>query len=387
LPPDESLYLFINRGFLKILIMSRKGKVLVAMSGGIDSTVTALMLHNEGYEVVGITMKTWDYATSGSSKKETGCCNLDSFNDARMAAVHHGFPHFVLDIREEFGGFVIENFVDEYLAGRTPNPCVMCNTHIKWRALLKRADALDCEFIATGHYGKIRQHDNGRYVISRGLDETKDQSYVLWGLQQDLLSRTLLPLGGYRKTEIRQMAFDLGYPELAKKAESYEICFVPDNDYRGFLKKKVPGLEERVGGGNFIDKTGKVLGRHKGYPFYTIGQRKGLDIAFGKPVYVTAILPENNAIVLGDEEDLDQNDMFVSRLNMIKYETIAPGMEALTKIRYKSPASLSELYPEEGGVRVRFYEDVKSIAPGQSAVFYEGDDVIGGGVIQRGAKN
>ena len=192
--------------------MSRKGKVLVAMSGGIDSTVTALMLHEQGYEVVGITMKTWDYATAGSSKKETGCCNLDSFNDARMAAVQHGFPHFVLDIREEFGDFVIENFVDEYLAGRTPNPCVMCNTHIKWRALLKRADALDCEFIATGHYGIIKQHSNGRWFVSKGVDETKDQSYVLWGLEQDLLSRTMLPLGGYRKSEIRQMAHDYGYP-------------------------------------------------------------------------------------------------------------------------------------------------------------------------------
>lgn len=363
--------------------MSRKGKVLVAMSGGIDSTVTALMLHNEGYEVVGITMKTWDYASSGSSKKETGCCNLDSFNDARMAAVDNGFPHFILDIREEFGDFVIENFVDEYLAGRTPNPCVMCNTHIKWRALLKRADALDCEFIATGHYGIISQHHNGRFMISRGVDETKDQSYVLWGLQQDLLRRTILPLGNYRKTEIRQMALDFGYPELAKKAESYEICFVPDNDYRGFLKKKVSGLEERVTGGNFIDKSGNILGQHKGYPFYTIGQRRGLDVAFGKPVYVTAIYPENNSVMLGDEDDLNQNDMMVGKINMIKYDTLVPGMEAHTKIRYKTEPSFSELYPENGNVRVRFYENVKGIAPGQSAVFYEGNDVIGGGVIQR----
>lgn len=358
------------------------GKVLVAMSGGIDSTVTALMLHNQGYEVVGITMKTWDYASSGTSKKETGCCNLESFNDARMAAVNNGFAHFILDIRDEFGDFVIENFVDEYLAGRTPNPCVMCNTHIKWRALLKRADALGCKFIATGHYGQILQHDNGRYFIRRGVDETKDQSYVLWGLQQDLLKRTLLPLGGYRKTEIRQMAHDFGYPELAKKAESYEICFVPDNDYRGFLKKKVAGLEERVDGGFFVDKTGKILGKHKGYPFYTIGQRKGLDIALGRPVYVTAIHPENNQVTLGDESDLDQNDVTVGKLNMMKFESVTPGMEAFSKIRYKSAPALSNLFPEEDRMRLRFYENVKGIAPGQSAVFYDGDDVIGGGLIQ-----
>ncbi|MDB5193695.1 MAG: mnmA [Segetibacter sp.] len=365
--------------------MSRKGKVLVAMSGGIDSTVTALMLHNEGYEVVGITMKTWDYASAGSSKKETGCCNLDSFNDARAAAVEHGFPHFILDIREEFGDFVIENFVEEYLAGRTPNPCVMCNTHIKWRALLKRANAMNCDFIATGHYAKIRMHENGRYVISKGKDATKDQSYVLWGLDQELLSRTLLPLGTYHKTEIRQMAHDMGYPELAKKSESYEICFVPDNDYRGFLKRKVDGLEEQVAGGNFIDKAGKVLGKHRGYPFYTVGQRKGLEVAMGRPVFVTQIIPESNTVVLGDEVDLLENDMIVGKVNMIKYDLISPGMEAMTKIRYKDSGSLANLYPEGSSVRARFYENVKGIAPGQSAVFYEGDDVIAGGIIQRGS--
>jgi tRNA-specific 2-thiouridylase len=363
--------------------MSRKGKVLVAMSGGIDSTITALMLHDEGYEVVGITMKTWDYATSGSSKKETGCCNLDSFNDARMAAVQHGFPHFVLDIRDEFGDFVIDNFVEEYMAGRTPNPCVMCNTHIKWRALLKRADALNCEHIATGHYAKINRLDNGRYYVSKAVDDLKDQSYVLWGLQQDLLSRTLLPLGPYRKTQIRQMALDYGYPELAKKSESYEICFVPDNDYRGFLKKKVHGLEEKVAGGNFIDKEGKILGQHKGYPFYTIGQRKGLDITFGKPVYVTGIHPETNTVTLGDEEDLNRHDMVVGKINWVKYDGITDGMEATTKIRYKDQGTLSSLHHHENGLSVRFFEDAKGVAPGQSAVFYEGDDVMGGGIIQR----
>lgn len=364
--------------------MSRKGKVLVAMSGGIDSTVVALMLHQEGYEVVGITMKTWDYAGSGSSTKETGCCNIDSFNDARQAAVHHGFPHFILDIREEFGDFVIDNFVEEYLAGRTPNPCVMCNTHIKWRALLKRANALDCEFIATGHYGRVRQHDNGRYVISKGLDETKDQSYVLWGLDQALLGRTMLPLGGYRKSAIRQMAIDMGYPELAKKSESYEICFVPDNDYRSFLKRRVDGLEEKVNGGWFVDKTGKKLGQHKGYPFYTVGQRKGLDIAMGHPVYVTSIHPGTNTVVLGDESDLEQNDMLIGKINWMKYDGITDGMEAITKIRYKDKGAHSKLYYSDNGIRARFFENVKGIAPGQSAVFYEDDDVIGGGIIQRG---
>ncbi len=364
--------------------MSRKGKVLVAMSGGIDSTVTALMLHNEGYEVVGITMKTWDYASSGSSKKETGCCNVDSFNDARMAAVEHGFPHYILDIRSEFGDAVIENFVEEYLAGRTPNPCVMCNTHIKWRALLKRADALGCDYIATGHYGNIHRHSNGRYYISKGIDENKDQSYVLWGLQQDLLSRTILPLGKYRKPEIRQMALDYGYPELAKKSESYEICFVPDNDYRGFLKRRVDGLEESVNGGNFTDMAGNIIGKHKGYPFYTVGQRKGLDIALGKPAYVTRIIPETNTVVLGDEEDLNRQEMLVGKLNWLKYDGITDGVEVITKIRYKDKGASSLLYSYEKGIKVEFKGNVKGIAPGQSAVFYEGNDVIGGGIIQRG---
>ena len=360
--------------------MSKKGKILVAMSGGIDSTVAAVMLHNEGYEVVGITMKTWDYATSGGTKKETGCCNLDSINDARQVAVELGFPHFIVDIREEFGNAVIENFVEEYIAGRTPNPCVMCNTHIKWNALLKRADQMDCEFIATGHYAQLREEDN-RMVVSTGMDESKDQSYVLWGLSQEALKRSKYPIGTYHKKDIRQMAWDWGYKELAKKSESYEICFIPDNDYRGFLKRQVTGLEEKVNGGKFVSPDGTILGEHEGYPFYTIGQRKGLKIAKGKPMYVSDINPETNTVTLGEEEDLRKNVMIVGKQNMIKYSEITDGMTAVTKIRYKDKGATSKLYNDNGLIKVEFDSDVKAIAPGQSAVFYEGNDVIGGGNI------
>lgn len=361
--------------------MSKNGKVLVAMSGGIDSTVTAMMLHDEGYEVVGITMKTWDYANSGGSKKETGCCSLDSINDARQVAVNMGFHHFIVDIREEFGDYVIDNFVDEYLAGRTPNPCVLCNTHIKWNALLKRADALDCEFIATGHYAIIKE-EGGRKFITKAVDRNKDQSYVLWGLSQDCLRRSRFPLGELTKPEVRQLAFDWGYEELSKKSESYEICFVPDNDYRGFLKRRVEGLEAKVAGGRFVNAQGDVLGTHEGYPFYTVGQRKGLGIALGHPMYVTEIRPESNTVVLGDVDELIRNGMSVSHINPMKYAAIPDGMEVATKIRYRNDGTLSRLTTKGEEVEVEFYANVRGIAPGQSAVFYEGDDIIGGGLIQ-----
>jgi tRNA-uridine 2-sulfurtransferase len=361
--------------------MSKKGKILVAMSGGLDSTVAAVMLREEGYEVIGVTMKTWDYQNSGGSKKETGCCSLDSINDARTIAVKHDIHHMILDIRDEFGDFVIDNFVEEYLAGRTPNPCVLCNTHIKWEALLKRANMLDCEFIATGHYAQVR-NENNRFVVSKGLDDNKDQSYVLWGLTQQSLAKTRFPLGGFRKTDIRQMAIDMGYEELANKSESYEICFVPDNDYRGFLKRKVNGLEERVEGGNFVNAAGKILGKHRGYPFYTVGQRKGLEIAFGEPMFVLSINPETNTVVLGKEEELNQKGMWVRNVNMGKFETIVEPMEALTKIRYKDVGSIANIEQEDDRMKVIFNNHVKAIAPGQSAVFYDGNDVIGGGWIQ-----
>ena len=363
--------------------MSKHGRVLVAMSGGIDSSVCAVMLHEQGYEVIGMTMKTWDYASAGGNKKETGCCSLDSINDARNVAVDLGFPHYILDIREEFGDYVIENFTSEYLAGRTPNPCVLCNTHIKWDALLRRADKLGCEFIATGHYAKVRKH-NERYVISKGTDLNKDQSYALWGVSQESLSRTMLPLGELKKSEIRQMAMDRGFTDLVNKPESYEICFIPDNDYRGFLKRRVPGLEAEVNGGNYVLSDGKIVGKHEGYPFYTIGQRKGLGIALGYPVFVTEVRKDTNEVVLGPLEELGKNGMQVRNMNMMKYADIQGfELETTTKVRYKhdgSPALITQLGDK---MMVKFHEYVDAITPGQAAVFYEGDDVIGGGWIEK----
>lgn len=353
------------------------------MSGGIDSTVTAMLLHQQGYEVVGITMKTWDYANSGGSKKETGCCSLDSINDAREVAVTMGFHHFIVDIREEFGDYVIDNFVDEYLAGRTPNPCVLCNTHIKWSALLKRADALGCEFIATGHYAKI-MHENDRYFIRKSVDANKDQSYVLWGLSQECMARSQFPLGGMTKPEVRQLAADLGYLELSKKAESFEICFVPDNDYHGFLKRRVPDLEARVDGGQFVNARGEVIGTHHGYPFFTIGQRKGLGTAFGQPMFVTEIRPDTNTVVLGTMDELIKNTVSVGQVNTQKYAQIPDDLEAVTKIRYKDEGAFSTLRQTGDHVEVNFLANVKGVAPGQSAVFYEGEDVVGGGIIYGG---
>lgn len=363
--------------------MSKHGRILVAMSGGIDSSLAAVMLHEEGYEVIGMTMKTWDYASSGGSKKETGCCSLDSINDARNIAVNLGFPHYILDIREEFGDYVIDHFTGEYLEGRTPNPCVLCNTHIKWDSLLRRADKLDCEFIATGHYANVRQ-ENSRYIISKGTDTWKDQSYVLWGVSQESLARTKLPLGHLKKSEIREMATQKEFYDLVNKKESYEICFVPDNDYRGFLKRRVEGLEERVKGGNFVLEDGKVVGKHEGYPFYTIGQRKGLGIALGTPMFVTEIRKETNEVVLGHEKSLDKDGMMVGKLVMQKYADLnGMSLETNTKIRYKHDGSPATITQESDKMKVIFHEPVSGIAPGQAAVFYEGDDVVGGGWIMK----
>lgn len=250
---------------------------------------------------------------------------------------------------------------------------------------MKRADKLDCEFIATGHYANIRLHDNGRYVISKGRDENKDQSYVLWGVSQENLARTQFPLGNFTKKEIRQMALDMGQKEIANKSESYEICFVPDNDYRSFLRHKRPTIDQEIGPGNFLLSDGTVVGQHIGYPYFTIGQRKGLGIALGKPMFVIEILPESNSVVLGEEHELERGQAFVRDVNLVKYASLDAPMEAITKIRYKDSGAISTLTQHGSIMQVDFEHQVKGIAPGQSAVFYEGDDLLGGGFLMKDA--
>ncbi len=360
-------------------------RILVAMSGGVDSSVAAVMLSRQGHEVVGLTMKTWDYAQGGrTAGKEVGCCTLDSMNDARSVAQKYGFAHFVVDIRGEFGDWVIERFTEEYLAGRTPNPCVLCNTHIKWAALLARADDLGCDRIATGHYSRVRRDtETGRYVLSAGVDLNKDQSYALWGLPQEHLARTVFPLGRLTKPEIRRKAEEFGLSRVAAKPDSYEICFIPDNDYRRFLRDRVEGLAPSVDGGPFVLSDGTHIGWHAGYPFYTIGQRHGLGLALGYPVYVTAIDPATNTITVGPREELLRQTLTADGVNLVKYASLAEERSATGKVRYKDPgAPCLVRQTSEDELTVSFAERRRAITPGQSVVLYEGDDVLAGGWIR-----
>ena len=362
--------------------MNAKKRVVVAMSGGVDSSVAAGLLVEQGYDVIGITIKTHRYEdVGGNVGNESSCCSLDGINDARAVAAKLGFPHYVLDFSERFSEEVIDNFVDEYLRGRTPNPCVICNRAIKWEELIKKANALGADYIATGHYANVRFDDTTkRYVLSRGRDVSKDQSYALWRLTQDSLRRTLFPLAEYTKLETRALGEKYGLA-TATKGESYEICFIPDNNYGRFLKELRPGLEEHVTGGEIV-MDGDIVGHHRGFPFYTIGQRKGLGIAMPQPVYVTGIDYENNRIEVGTEDRLYQTGLVATNVNMIKYDDCREPRRVDARIRYKDRGGAATVQTlDDGRMRVIFDDKRRAITAGQSVVLYEGDDVVGGGVI------
>ena len=357
----------------------KKNKVLLAMSGGVDSSVSAFLLQQAGYEVIGITLKMWSYEKTYHGKTGT-FSDHDFIDDAKMLAKKLNIEHHVVDIQDEFANLIIQNFVDEYFAGRTPNPCVLCNPTMKFETLFHYADLLGCEKVATGHYLKLK-NENGRYFVSRGKDETKDQSYVLWKMSQEQLSRCFFPLGEFTKEEVKAKAQSFGIASIAEKRESYDVCFIPNGDYRTFLQMQRPEACEALLGGIICDKNGKWLGKHRGYPFYTIGQRKGLGVAVGHPVYVTQLDAENNKIVLGEKEELLSHTLFVKEYNLLKYKTLPENYRALVRIRYKDAGYMATLTQEENRLRCNFDKPVLSVTAGQSAVFYEGEDVVGGGVI------
>lgn len=355
--------------------------VVVAMSGGVDSSVAAALLKKEEYNIIGITMKVWNY--SDISKKESGCCSLDSIYNAQNIAHYLGFNHYTYDFTEKFNDTVIENFLSEYLKGRTPNPCILCNKIIKWGLLLENAESLGADYIATGHYAKVNfDKSSNRYYISVSEDKNKDQSYALWNLSQDALKRTILPLGHYNKTQIREIARELNL-KTADTPDSQEICFVPDNDYRKLFKIKIPEIGEKINKGDIIYR-GKVIGQHNGYINYTIGQRRGIGISTGKPLYVSVIDAENNIIYVDEEPGLYHKSLIVSNINMMKTVKITDQKKTKVKIRYKDEGSFALIeQTDDNTIKIIFDKPKKSITPGQSAVFYEDDDVIGGGIIEK----
>lgn len=357
--------------------------VVVAMSGGVDSSVAAALLHEHGYRVVGITLNLWDYHASGGNVNfESGCCSIDTMADARAVCHKLGVPHYVSDFREIFDRSVQQNFIDEYFTGRTPNPCVRCNTFIKWGALLQQTEDIGASFLATGHYGRTRFNaTTKRWELLRAVDGQKDQSYALWGVRQEALARTIFPLGELTKPEVREIAHSLGL-KTAEKKESQEICFIPDNDYRRYLRERAPETVAEIGAGEFVDVAGNPVGTHQGFPFYTVGQRKGLGLALGRPIFITAIDADSNTIVVGDDENLRHSDFIVSSVNWGALHCPPDGTVISCKIRYRdsgTPAILLDAEPHR--VRVHFDSPQRAITPGQSAVFYDGEVVVGGGVI------
>lgn len=365
-------------------MQDKQRRVLVGMSGGIDSSAVCIMLQEQGYEVVGVTMRTWDIPSHFSSPSQE---QPDEVMEAQALAARLGIEHHVADVREEFRRVIVQYFIDEYMHGRTPNPCVMCNPLFKERILCEWADRTNCAWIATGHYCRLEDRNGCRYIIT-GDDPTKDQSYFLWKLPQEILKRMLFPLGGMTKTEVRAYLASKGFEAKAKGGESMEICFI-DKDYRLFLKEHCPDIDEQIGPGWFVDSKGVKLGQHKGFAYYTIGQRKGLEIALGKPAYVLKINPAKNTVMLGDAQMLLSEYMLVEDVNVINREELFSCPSLSVRIRYRSrpiPCKVTEL--SDGRLLVKFAEAASAITPGQSAVFYDGNRVLGGAFIafQQGVK-
>ena len=359
-----------------------KGSVMVGMSGGVDSSVAAAILLNEGYNVVGITMQIWPDMDEGRRKMEGGCCSLSAVDDARRVADKLGIPYYVLNFKEVFRNKVVDYFKHEYIKGKTPNPCIACNRYVKFDALLQKAVSMGMDYIATGHYARVEyDRSRARYLLKKSAAPDKDQTYALYTLTQDQLSRTLFPIGDYKKDRVREMAREIGL-SVASKPDSQEICFVEDNDYARFISEST-GSEVKQG--FFVDAKGRILGKHRGIIHYTIGQRKGLGISFGKPMYVLAVNAEKNTVVLGGEDEVYTGKMTAADLNFISIDSLDGDMEITAKIRYSAKEAAAVIKPaSDGKVHVVFETPQRAVTPGQSVVFYNGDLVVGGGTIVQG---
>ncbi|MCD6366362.1 MAG: tRNA 2-thiouridine(34) synthase MnmA [Bacteroidales bacterium] len=349
------------------------------MSGGVDSSVAAILLQQQGYEVVGVTFRLWDAVSDSCIDNKKGYSAVEALEEVEELAAQLEIEHHFLDYRDLFRRTVIQNFADEYLNGRTPNPCALCNRIIKWGEMIQFAEKMDCQLIATGHYAAIGK-ENGHYFIQKGKDEFKDQSYFLWQLSQNALSKTIFPLGNFDKKKIREMAAENSFGKIAVKNDSQELCFVPDNNYRHFLKDNVPEIS-KIDEGQFVSVNGKFLGKNAGYYHFTIGQRKGLGIALGYPAFVVKIDAKKNTVTLGRKEDLMKMECMLSDWNLMKYARWEGEKCLETKIRYRSKPVKSRVFFDGQKIKVIFDKPVSAITPGQNAVFYEGNDVVGGGII------
>jgi tRNA-specific 2-thiouridylase len=342
--------------------------------------MAAMLLLEQGYELVGVTFRTYDSIKESCLAKDKGCCSIDSIMEAKHMCEKLGFEHHILDFRQTFQDHVIRNFIDEYMQGRTPNPCVLCNSSIKWGELLNMADEFGCSHIATGHYAQVI-HEKGHWFLGNAVDTQKDQTYFLWMLTEENLARTLFPLGGFTKQEVRKMALERGFEKLSQKTESQEICFIPDNDYRQFLSDNVDDFDKISKPGDFVNTRGEVVGRHHGFPNYTVGQRKGLGVAFGTPKYVLGIDAAKNSVILGDRDELFTTTLRAKNCRFTSMELLARNNKVLARIRYKS-APIEATVEVNGSVAtLTFKESVWGVTPGQSVVLYQNNRVVGGGFI------